>query len=503
MLWWRWDADVFMHLCRSSQVRALLLVDSLVITILNAIVSALDAGNGRPGSVLAASVPVGSYTIVAFCGATLAVLLVGFCWHAYKGAGAEEAAKQVAHTPRDAGSHQPCANAPPPCDSMHSSSVDPGIDASLSSIATVDRAVPAPSELVNAAASATMPGVELASYFRHDSFAGRRNALRIAPTPEQSAVVTALAMSASETPVAVCNACAAMQVLIRPPSVVLLPAGRFGVAAGLLACGALTALASLLSGPLVAHGDVIEAVCNAVAVLCTAATEGDGTLPVPKLDPAALASLSRGIADAILRRGNISRLTLVAACDALSGVCRTSDVAADTAAHAFTASGGVAHLASTLAGFDCVAMPIEAAAVCGALCSIARSKVARAAAIGAGVPRSVASLLSTIASERPQPLLSRVIASACDVVAIVATDERGAEEIFACDGVVPLISAASVYLEMRNNDVDEDWSALVLTVVQAACNAIYVLKSFTWGRNTLVTAGAVQLLRKTLRAFPA
>ena len=72
------------------QVRALLLLDSAAITALNAAVVAGDLGlGGSPG--LAASVAAGANTIVALCAATFAVLLGGFGWHAFKGAGAEQA----------------------------------------------------------------------------------------------------------------------------------------------------------------------------------------------------------------------------------------------------------------------------------------------------------------------------------------------------------------------------------------------------------------------------
>ena len=78
------------------QVRALLLVDSAAITVLNAAVLAGDLGGlgGSPGS--AASIAAGANVIVALCALTLAVLLGGFCWHAFKGAGAEQAGIEVA-----------------------------------------------------------------------------------------------------------------------------------------------------------------------------------------------------------------------------------------------------------------------------------------------------------------------------------------------------------------------------------------------------------------------
>lgn len=64
-------------------VRALLLFDSAGCALLNAAVSALDAGFGGP--LFRASVPVGSYILLAFCCITLGVLLWRFVVSIYTG----------------------------------------------------------------------------------------------------------------------------------------------------------------------------------------------------------------------------------------------------------------------------------------------------------------------------------------------------------------------------------------------------------------------------------
>ena len=282
-------------------------------------------------------------------------------------------------------------------------------------------------------------------------------------------------------------------------------AGRAGVAAGLLAGGALTALASLLSGPFVAHADVVEAVSVSVTALAAASQEGDGTVTAPKLESSALTSLSRGIAEAIHLHGRNSQSTLVAACDALAGVCATSEAAVDTVSRSFTAAGAVAHLAGALNRCRGASRPAVAAAVCRALEALASCDVARTAAVKAGVPSSVAALITALAVQPPGAAVGRALAGACSVVASVAIDEGGAEQFFTADGVAPLIVAASAYLSWRGDGSglggEDDAATLVLSVVQAACNALYALKAFSWGRSTLVTAGAVQLLRKALAAY--
>ena len=480
------------------QVRALLLIDSVAITALNAIVAALDLG--ADGFLLAESVTLCSFIIAALCAATLSVLLAGFCWHAYKGAGAEEGAR-VANSPRKADTDQAGVLVRPSSAAMFPPDTSP-IVGSPRLLGSLGGAVMSEVEYEAPGGSG---GISLSPFPSLRGYT-HRAPVRTTPTPGQSAAVAALATGASQDSEAVCAACAAVRSLLQPSatSAVSPAAGRAGVAAGLLAGGALTALASLLSGPLAAQSDVVVAVSTTVAALASAAMEGDGTVPIPKLESSALVSLSRGLAESMQHHARESHATLIAACDALTGVCATSDAAGDTAARAFPAAGGVASLADSLSRCRGAARLSEAAAVCHALRSIAGSDVGLTAAVTAGVPRSVAALISVLASQPPQPLQSRVLAGACSVVACIAIDEGGAEQFFAADGVTPLISAASAYLGHRGREdrgLEEDWPALVLAVVQAACDALYSLKSYSWGRNTLVASGAVQLLRKARAAY--
>jgi len=73
------EADAWM-----GWVRVLLLLDSLAITLLNAVASAV-AVHDSPS--LAATLGPGSYVVFCMCVGTLVALLVGFGWHAFKSAG--------------------------------------------------------------------------------------------------------------------------------------------------------------------------------------------------------------------------------------------------------------------------------------------------------------------------------------------------------------------------------------------------------------------------------
>lgn len=267
---------------------------------------------------------------------------------------------------------------------------------------------------------------------------------------------------------------------------------------GLLSAGVLPAFARLLSGPLAVDSSVTLAAGAAIAALVSAAKEDAGATPSLKLDSAGLAALSAALARVLSRHASASSAGLAAIGFAVAGVAEASEAAAGS----FAGAGGVDYLVDALGRRLGNSNPHAVIAICEALEAVTayRKPVALAAAASALHP--VSAVIFALAAQPPQqPDVVRALTVACGIVANVGVDDGAAEQFVSTGGAAALIGAVFAQLHLRDPR-NAGASAAVETVVDAACRALYSLKSFPRGRSTLAAAGAANLLREALAAFP-
>lgn len=478
-------------------VRALLLVDSIAITLLNAIVCAHDAGFRG----LADAIVLGGYTVVALCVATLAVLVIGCCWYAYKGAGQEalifvlEAAGADVDELREEGRR-----------ARTSSGGTTASRAQPQGPPTPPPSRGADHEAVHAALSSSTPHITLASgalLYAADRrvVTGplRAAAGSVVSTPEHLAIVATLTAEGA-TPISVCGTCARVRSLLKMHKTMAehRQPGRVAAVAGLLAAGIIPALAALLSGPLAVDDSVALAGCVAAAAVVSAAKESVGAVLTPRLDSAGLVALATALAGVLSRHRTASTDSLLALCLAIGGVAEVSEAGVG----AFSVAGGIAHLADALSSRINASSLHAATAACAALEAVTAYRRPAAIAAAAGVLGPVLALIAVLKSQPPnQPTACRALAVAAGVVANVGVDERAAERFVATGGAAVLIGAALTRLGVRGG-ADGDMKSTPEAAVEATCRAIYSLKSYSRGRSTLAAAGAIELLRRALDAYP-